>query len=37
MLFEGALSPVGGALHPNRSCPGLGLEFKRTDAERYAV
>jgi L-alanine-DL-glutamate epimerase-like enolase superfamily enzyme len=37
MLFEGALTPVDGALHPDRSRPGLGLEFKRPDAERYAV
>jgi L-alanine-DL-glutamate epimerase-like enolase superfamily enzyme len=37
MLFDGALEPVNGALHPDRSRPGLGLEFKRQDAERYAV
>jgi L-alanine-DL-glutamate epimerase-like enolase superfamily enzyme len=37
MLFEGALTPVDGALHPDRSRPGLGLEFKRADAQRYAV
>jgi L-alanine-DL-glutamate epimerase-like enolase superfamily enzyme len=37
MLFEGALTPVEGALHPDRSRPGLGLEFKRADAASYAV
>ncbi len=37
MLFEGALTPVEGALHPDRARPGLGLEFKRADAARYAV
>ena len=37
MLFDGALTPVGGALHPDLSRPGLGLEFKRADAARYAV
>jgi L-alanine-DL-glutamate epimerase-like enolase superfamily enzyme len=37
MLFEGALTPVEGALHPDRSRPGLGLEFKRADAAPYAV
>jgi L-alanine-DL-glutamate epimerase-like enolase superfamily enzyme len=37
MLFEGALTPIDGALHPDRARPGLGLEFKRADAERYAV
>lgn len=37
MLFDGAARPVDGLLHPDRSRPGLGLEFKRADAERYAV
>ncbi len=37
MLFEGALSPVGGALAPDESRPGLGLEWKSRDAQRYAV
>jgi len=37
MLFEGALSPVGGSLQPDRSRPGLGLTFKRAEAERYAI
>ena len=37
MLFHGALTPHAGALHPDRTRPGLGLEFKRADAERYAA
>jgi L-alanine-DL-glutamate epimerase-like enolase superfamily enzyme len=37
MLFEGALPPVQGLLYPDRSRPGFGLEFKRQDAERYAI
>lgn len=37
MLFEGTLSPEGGALRPDRSRPGLGLELKRADAERYVA
>jgi hypothetical protein len=37
MLFDGALSPVNGALRPDPSRPGFGLDFKRADAERYAV
>ncbi len=37
MLFDGALDPVDGALHPDLSRPGLGLEFRRADAEQYAV
>jgi L-alanine-DL-glutamate epimerase-like enolase superfamily enzyme len=37
MLFDGALRPVGGKLHPDLSRPGLGLELKRKDAARFAV
>jgi L-alanine-DL-glutamate epimerase-like enolase superfamily enzyme len=35
MLFEGALSPHEGSLHPDRTSPGLGLQFKRADAEAF--
>jgi L-alanine-DL-glutamate epimerase-like enolase superfamily enzyme len=37
MLFDGTLSPQGGALRPDDARAGLGLELKRGDAERYAV
>ena len=37
MLFDGALTPEDGALRPDPSRPGLGLEFKRKDAARFAV
>lgn len=37
MFFDGALNPVHGALRPDLSRSGMGLEFKRQDAERYAV
>ncbi len=37
MFFDGVLTPIGGALRPDRSRPGMGLEFKRSDAEKYAV
>lgn len=37
MLFDGFISPVDGQLTPDRSRPGLGLVFKRQDAERFAV
>lgn len=37
MLFDGTLDPEGGVLTPDRSRPGLGLEIKRTEAERYAI
>jgi hypothetical protein len=34
---DGVLEPAGGALRPDRSRAGLGLEFKRHDAERYRI
>ena len=37
MLFDGAIKPKDGLLHPDMTRPGLGLEFKRTDASRYAA
>ena len=37
LLFDGALSIEDGSLHPDLSRPGLGLEFKRNDAAKYAV
>jgi L-alanine-DL-glutamate epimerase-like enolase superfamily enzyme len=37
MLFDGVVSPSDGYLTPDFSRPGLGLEFKRADADRYAV
>lgn len=37
MLFEGASTPAHGELFPNQSQPGLGIEFKRPDAKRYAI
>jgi len=37
MLFDGFISPVDGQLTPDRSRAGLGLTFKRKDAERFAV
>lgn len=37
MFFDGVLTPVQGALHPDLTRPGLGLELKRSDAAQYAV
>jgi L-alanine-DL-glutamate epimerase-like enolase superfamily enzyme len=37
MLFDGAATARRGAIVPDLSRPGMGLEFKRSDAERYAV
>jgi L-alanine-DL-glutamate epimerase-like enolase superfamily enzyme len=37
MVFDGAVVPAGGLLRPDMSRPGMGLEFKRPDAERYAI
>jgi L-alanine-DL-glutamate epimerase-like enolase superfamily enzyme len=35
MLFEGTLDPKGGALRPDLSRPGMGIELKRSDADRF--
>jgi L-alanine-DL-glutamate epimerase-like enolase superfamily enzyme len=37
LLFDGVPLPIDGVLHPDLSRPGLGLEFKHADAQRYAV
>jgi L-alanine-DL-glutamate epimerase-like enolase superfamily enzyme len=37
MFFDGVPEPKGGELRPDLSRPGLGLEFKRSDAQRYAA
>jgi L-alanine-DL-glutamate epimerase-like enolase superfamily enzyme len=37
MFFDGVLTPVHGELRPDLSRPGMGLEFKRSDAAKYAV
>jgi L-alanine-DL-glutamate epimerase-like enolase superfamily enzyme len=37
MLFDGVRSPREGALYPDLSRPGNGLELKRMEAERYAA
>jgi len=37
MLFDGVLTPVDGALTPDRSRAGNGLELKRVDAQRWAA
>jgi len=37
MLFDGVLEPQRGALQPDRSRQGNGLELKRADAERFAA
>jgi L-alanine-DL-glutamate epimerase-like enolase superfamily enzyme len=37
MLFDGVLEPVDGALVPDQSRAGHGLELKRVDAKRWAA
>jgi L-alanine-DL-glutamate epimerase-like enolase superfamily enzyme len=37
MLFDGFTPPRGGALWPDLSRPGIGVELKRADAERFRV
>ncbi len=37
MLFDGVIEPREGDLIPDLERPGMGLELKATDAERYAA
>lgn len=37
MLFDGAADPVDGAIAPDPDRPGIGLELRRADAEKFAV
>jgi L-alanine-DL-glutamate epimerase-like enolase superfamily enzyme len=37
LLFDGTADPRDGALAPDRSRPGHGLELRRSDAERFRV
>jgi L-alanine-DL-glutamate epimerase-like enolase superfamily enzyme len=37
MLFDGAPAPVAGELRADLTRPGMGLELKRADVERFAV
>jgi L-alanine-DL-glutamate epimerase-like enolase superfamily enzyme len=37
LLFDGVVAQRGGALFPDLERPGIGLELRRADAERYAA
>ena len=37
LLFDGAPVPRDGVIRPDMTRPGLGLDFKHQDAERYAA
>lgn len=37
MLFDGAIEPMNGVLHPDLSRPGIGLELKERDARKFAA
>lgn len=37
MFFDGVPEPAGGALKPDLSRPGIGLELKQADAMKYAA
>lgn len=37
MFFDGAPKVIEGCLRPDPASPGLGVEFKRQDAEKYRV
>jgi L-alanine-DL-glutamate epimerase-like enolase superfamily enzyme len=37
MLFDGACVPFNGLMQPDTARPGLGMDFKRADAQRYLI
>ena len=37
MFFDGVIKPKDGRLQPDLSRPGMGLEFKKANVERYAA
>jgi hypothetical protein len=37
MLFDGVAEPRDGALFPDLDRPGIGIQLKRGEAERYAA
>lgn len=37
MFFDGVCAPINGALRPDLSRPGMGMEFKQPDAQRFAA
>jgi L-alanine-DL-glutamate epimerase-like enolase superfamily enzyme len=37
LLFDGVVEPDKGALYPDLDRPGIGLELKQSEAERYAA
>ena len=37
MLFDGVILPEGGALKPDPTRPGMGLEFKHADAAKFKI
>lgn len=37
MFFDGITEPKNGVLYPDLSRPGIGLELKRADAQKYQV
>lgn len=37
MFFDGFIKPSDGFLSPDFSRPGLGIEFKEKDAEKYLI
>jgi L-alanine-DL-glutamate epimerase-like enolase superfamily enzyme len=37
MIFDGVREPVNGKLAPDLTRPGLGIELKRRNAEKFAA
>ena len=37
MLFDGVAQPKGGCVYPDMSKPGVGIELKHKDAEKFKI
>jgi L-alanine-DL-glutamate epimerase-like enolase superfamily enzyme len=37
LLFDGVVEPADGALKPDLSRPGIGIELKRSEAQKFAA
>jgi hypothetical protein len=37
MLFDGVMQPKNGYISPDVTRPGIGIEFKYSDAEKYKI
>lgn len=37
IFFDGVLQPINGELRPDLSRPGMGIELKQADVQRFAA